>query len=136
MREAIAAARAAPAAPGLLVYETPLLYEAGLEDLFDTVVTVLASADLQARRLQEREAAAGRPPLSDAQISERFRAQLSSEEKARRADHVIRTDGSLSDTRAQVERLAAALMLPGEVLQTATGQEQGHERRRDGQQPE
>ena len=104
MREAIAAARAADTA-GVLVYETPLLFEAGLEDLFDVVVAVFAPADVQAERLQAREQRAGRPPLSDDEITRRLQAQLSSEEKARRTDYVIRTDVPLSDTEAQVRRV-------------------------------
>lgn len=104
MRDAIAAARATDASP-VLVYEVPLLYEANLESLFDTVVAVLASPDLQAERLQAREAAAGRPILTPEAIAERFAAQLPPEEKARRADFVVRTDVSLEETRAQARDL-------------------------------
>jgi dephospho-CoA kinase len=108
MREAIAAARATDTA-GVLVYETPLLFEAGLEDLFDVVVAVFAPGEVQAERLQARERGAGRPPLSDDEITRRLQAQLSSEEKARRADYVIRTDVPLSDTEAEVGRVWAEL---------------------------
>lgn len=106
MRGAIATARdaAAPVAP-LLAYEVPLLYEANLEHLFDYVVAVVVSPEIQAERLQAREQAAGRPVLTAEAIAERLSAQLPLEEKARRADFVIRTDTSLEDTRAQVAAL-------------------------------
>lgn len=103
MRAAITEARAA--GPGVLAYETPLLYEADLEPLFDTIVAVLATPELQAARLQDREAQAGRPPLPPEQIAARLSAQIPPEEKARRAHHIIRTDGTLAETEAQVRRL-------------------------------
>ena len=104
-----AAINAVRAAGGLLVYETPLLYEAGLGGLFDVVVAVVAAGNTQAERLQEREARAGRPPLTDAAIAARLAAQLPAEEKARRADYVIHTDGTLAETVAQVGRFWAWL---------------------------
>ncbi len=103
MRAAIAQARAA--GPGVLVYETPLLYEANLKEMFDVIVALVASAETRRARLQERERAAGRAPLSSSALDERLSAQLSSEEKARRADFVLYTDGSLAETEAQVRAL-------------------------------
>lgn len=104
MRAAIADARA-DSLPGVLVYETPLLYEADLAELFDAVVVVYCPPGVQGERLQAREAAAGRPPLTPEQIEDRLDAQLSAEEKARRADYVVRSDVSVEETRAEVERL-------------------------------
>ncbi len=113
MREAITAARtggAGGAGPGVLVYETPLLYEAGLEPLFDAVIAVLATPALQSERLQARERAAGRDPLSPDEISARLLAQMPPEEKARRADFVVRTDVGLGETEAQVRHTWDALL--------------------------
>lgn len=104
MRAAIDAAKASER-PGALVYEVPLLYEGGLETWFDVVIAVLASSKRQAERLQEREAKAGRIPLTDPEIAERLSAQLPPEEKARRADYVIRTDVSMEETRHEVARV-------------------------------
>ncbi len=89
--------------PGLLVYEVPLLFEGSLESWFDATITVLASPALQAERLQERERLAQRPVLTSEQIAERLQAQLSPEEKARRATFVIRTDTNLDETERQVQ---------------------------------
>ncbi len=101
MRAVIDAARRDPA-PGVLAYEVPLLYEAGLESLFDAVLAVVCSPEVQAARLQAREAAAGRPPLTPEAMAGRLAAQMPVTEKARRADFVVRTDGSLEETQAQV----------------------------------
>ena len=103
MTGAITAARSAD--PGVLAYETPLLYEARLEALFDAVIAVLATPELQRERLQARERAANRNPLTEDELSARLGAQIPPEEKARRADFVIRTDGTLADTEAQVRRV-------------------------------
>lgn len=114
MRETIAAARRDPggqaAGPGVLAYETPLLYEAGLEHLFDVVIAVVATPALQAERLQARERAAGRGPLSPDELSARLQAQMPPEEKARRADFVVRTDLPLAETEAQVRGIWNALL--------------------------
>ena len=108
MRAVIDAARRDPS-PGVLAYEVPLLYEAGLESLFDSVLVVTCSAGEQAARIQQREADAGRPPLGADALADRLAAQMPVEEKARRADHVIRTDSSLEETRGQAKALWAEL---------------------------
>lgn len=94
----------------VLVYETPLLYEANLETLFDVVVATFAPPSVQAERLQERERRAGRVPLTEAAIADRLAAQLPGEEKARRADFVIRTDVTLDETRARTAEVWNELM--------------------------
>lgn len=87
-----------------LVYDVPLLYENGLESMFDTVVVVTASDETRKRRLVDRE---GWP---EADIEARMRAQLPLAEKAQRADHVIDNDGSLLETRRQVEEVVARIL--------------------------
>lgn len=104
MRKAIAEARNS-GKNGMLFYEVPLLYERDLAGLFDAVIAIAATPELQAQRLQAREAAAGRPALSEEAIAERLSAQMPPEEKARRADYVIRTDTSLSSTKEQVHHI-------------------------------
>ena len=98
------------AGPGLLLYEVPLLFENHLEGLFDATVAVLATPEIQAERLQAREREAGRPPLSAQAIADRLAAQLSGEEKSRRADYIIRTDTTLEETRGEVLRIYHRLL--------------------------
>jgi dephospho-CoA kinase len=79
--------------PRAAVVETPLLFEAGLEDRYDATIAIVA--DERARR--ERAAARGH-----AAVDERAARQLSQEEKAARATYVVANSGT-------VEELSAAL---------------------------
>jgi len=85
---------------GVAVVEVPLLFEAGIEGAFDATVAVLADEALR----EERAAARGHQGLEG-----RSGRQLSQEEKARRADHVIRNDGTISDLEAAVRDVLAEL---------------------------
>jgi dephospho-CoA kinase len=69
--------------------ESAILYEAGFADTVDAVVMVYAPAELRIRRAMERDGA-GR-----SQIERRMAAQMSDEEKRRRARYVVLNDGSL-----------------------------------------
>jgi dephospho-CoA kinase len=78
------------------VVEVPLLFEAGIEDAFDTTIAVVAAEEVRAERAGRRGHEA---------VDERTERQLSQEEKARRADHVIDNDGSLADLDQAVREL-------------------------------
>lgn len=85
--EAFAAeARARDPQPRAIVIETPLLFEAGLDSRYDVTVAVVASDETRAAWTADRE---------HHSIADRERRQLPQEEKARRADHVIRNDSSI-----------------------------------------
>lgn len=78
-------ARAQQPAPPAAVVEVPLLFEAGLEGLYDATIAVIAEERLRGER------AAGR---GHALTDERAARQLSQEEKARRATYIVRNNGS------------------------------------------
>jgi dephospho-CoA kinase len=80
----------------LAVAVIPLLYEAGLEHDFDAVVTTACSADEQLRRVMSRDG------LNELQARQRITSQLSTDEKVRRADHTIWTDGTYEETKRQI----------------------------------
>jgi dephospho-CoA kinase len=80
--------------------EVPLLFEAGLEHIYDATIAVLAAEELRA----ERAAARGHEA-----ISARDARQLSQEEKARRASYVVRNDGTEQDLEAQLSAVLAKL---------------------------
>ena len=64
---------------------------------FDVVITTACSADEQRhRRLMTRDT------LNELQARQRINAQLSTEEKVRRADYAIWTDGTHENTKRQV----------------------------------
>jgi dephospho-CoA kinase len=81
------------------IADIPLLYEAGRDADFDEVIVVACDPETQVRRTM------GRDELSEKDARARLAAQLPIEDKVRRADHVIRTDGSFAETDRQVEEL-------------------------------
>src|SRR4051794_3884770 len=76
---------AAEPAPPAAVVEVPLLFEAGMEDGFDHTIALVAEEEVRAERAGGRGHAA---------VDSRAQAQLSQDEKAQRADFVVRNDGS------------------------------------------
>ena len=74
----------------------PLLYETGRERDFDVVITTACSTDEQLRRVMSRDS------LSEVQAQQRIAAQLSTEEKVRRANYAIWTDGTYENTKRQI----------------------------------
>lgn len=77
-----------PEGTELAVIETPLLFEAGMDDVFDTSLAIVTSDEVRRERAEAR---------GHALVGERDARQLSQEEKAGRADHVIANDGSVED---------------------------------------
>jgi dephospho-CoA kinase len=84
--------------------EVPLLFEAAMEDAFDATVAVVAEDELRDARLRER---------GQAGLQGREERQLDQAEKERRADHVIRNDGSLEELEGEVNQLIDQLRQGG-----------------------
>ena len=78
----------------------PLLFEAGLEGLYDATIAVVAEESVRRRR------AAGR---GHALTDERGARQLPQEEKASRATFVVRNDGSEGDLERELSAVLAKL---------------------------
>jgi dephospho-CoA kinase len=91
---------ALPAGTDVAVVEVPLLFEAGRDEVFDTTVAVVAAEEVR----RERAAARGH-----ALVDEREARQLSQEEKAARADHVVPNDGDVDDLERELADLLARL---------------------------
>jgi dephospho-CoA kinase len=70
------------------VVEVPLLFESGMEAAFDRTIAVVADESVRSERAGAR---------GHARVDERTSRQLSQDEKAQRADIVVRNDGSLDD---------------------------------------
>ena len=94
-----------PAGTKVAIADIPLLFETGHQHEFDRVIVCACPPDVQLRRVMTRDG------LSEAEARARLAAQWPIEEKARRADYLIRTDGTFAATDAQIEevfrRLAA-----------------------------
>jgi dephospho-CoA kinase len=78
------------------IADVPLLYEAGRERDYDLVIVTACELPTQIRRVMARDG------ITETEARQRIAAQLPIEDKIRRADHVIRTDGLLASTNAQV----------------------------------
>jgi dephospho-CoA kinase len=87
-------------APPAAVVEVPLLFESGMEAVFDATIAVVADEDVRAERAGAR---------GHASVDERTGRQLSQREKAERADFEVRNDGSLEELREKLSRVLARL---------------------------
>jgi len=92
------AARTPP--PPALVVEIPLLFEAGLEGGYDATLAVVADEPTRAERAAARGHAA---------VDERTSRQLTQDEKAARADHVVRNNRDLAALEQELARVLEKL---------------------------
>lgn len=83
----------------LIVYEAPLLFEAGAESRVDQVLVVIVDPAIQLARLLQRD------NLGEAEARQRISAQWPQADKVQKADFVIDNSGSLQQTRAMVATL-------------------------------
>ena len=87
-------------APRAAVVEVPLLFESGMEAVFDKTVAVVADEDVRAERAGGR----GHEGLEG-----RTSAQLSQDEKSQRADFTVRNDGTLAELEGKLSELLDSL---------------------------
>jgi dephospho-CoA kinase len=83
----------------VVISDAALIYEAHIESWFLGIVVVWCAPEQQLERLLSK---AG---LSQTEAERRIHAQMSPDEKRRRADFVIDTSGSIGETWRQVEEL-------------------------------
>ena len=87
-----------------MIYEAPLLFEAGAESRVDAVLTVTVGEEEQLRRLVERDG------FSPDEARARIRAQMPQHEKVGRSDFVIKTECSLAELKGRVADLFRQLV--------------------------
>lgn len=88
--------RAATPPPRAAIVEIPLLFEAGMQEMFDATIAILATEVLRLQR------AAGR---GHALAEERVARQLSQEEKAARATFAVHNDGGEDELSAKLSAI-------------------------------
>ena len=84
---------------GIVVLDAPLLVETGLDKLVDTVVVVNAEVSKQIKRIQKRA------KLPKSEIIARIKSQIPLKRKLLLADFVIDNNGTVGNTRKQLELL-------------------------------
>jgi dephospho-CoA kinase len=95
MQARIAAALASDAA--LVVVDVPLLFEGSRQSLFEGVLLVWVPAEVQLRRLVERDG------MAESEARARIAAQMPIDGKRALATWVIDNSGSLAETERQVD---------------------------------
>ena len=88
--------------PVLVVAEVPLLFETGIEGIFDYVVLITAPADTRRRRLTAK--------LTDGEFSRRLAQQMPEDDKAARSDFVFDNTGTRKELREFVGETVAAIL--------------------------
>jgi dephospho-CoA kinase len=81
------------------IADIPLLYEVGLDKEYDAVIVTACTPQNQVKRIMARD------NLDAKEVQGRLEAQLPIEEKVKRANYVVDTNGSLVQTNAQVHKL-------------------------------
>jgi dephospho-CoA kinase len=89
-----------PDPPRALVVEVPLLFESGMEGVFDATIAVVASEELRASRAGARGHEA---------LEERSARQLPQKEKAHRATYVVVNDGTVKELDSKLSELLEML---------------------------
>jgi dephospho-CoA kinase len=82
------------------VVEVPLLFEAGMESVFDKTIVVVADEAVRAERAGAR---------GHELVAERTARQLTQEEKAQRADFVVPNDGTVDELEIKLSAVLAKL---------------------------
>jgi dephospho-CoA kinase len=86
----------------LIIKDIPLLSEVAGHIFVDKIIVVSVSEQTQLRRLEEKG-------MSREDAKNRMRSQFPLEEKIKSADFVINNDGSLEETKRQVEEIYSLL---------------------------
>jgi dephospho-CoA kinase len=81
----------------LVVVDIPLLYESGLQSKFEKVMLVYVPEEVQIQRLMKRD------HLTPEAAQLRLAAQMPIEQKKQLADIVILNEGSLTETKQQIQ---------------------------------
>jgi dephospho-CoA kinase len=89
--------------PPAAVVEVPLLFESGMERVFDSTIAVIADEAIRAERAGAR---------GHSSVEERAGRQLSQEKKSEKADYTVRNDGTLEELRENLSRVLARLDSP------------------------
>ena len=87
----------------LVIGDIPLLYECGMQTLFDVVWVVSVPRETQIERLALRD------ELDRTQAEQRIDAQMPLSQKEKLADAVIHTDGTIEQTQRQIDTLLCRL---------------------------
>ena len=81
----------------IVVVEVPLLFELGIQDSFDVVVMISAERELRVQRLMERDS------ISKKEAKDLLDVQMTDDEKAQKADFIIKNDDNIDNLMRSVD---------------------------------
>jgi dephospho-CoA kinase len=84
--------------------EVPLLFESGMEAVFDRTIAVVADEEVRAERAGAR---------GHQLVEARTTRQLTQDEKAQKADFVVRNDGTVEELEIKLSEVLAKLAEDG-----------------------
>jgi dephospho-CoA kinase len=90
-------------APRALVVEVPLLFESGMDAVFDATIVVVADEAVRSGRAGARGHEA---------VDERTSRQLTQDQKAARATYVVENDGTVEELERGLSDVLARLIRP------------------------
>ena len=88
----------------IVLSDIPLLLEVGMQGLFDLVLLVYAPREVQIARVMKRNR------MTRDEAVARLEAQMPIDEKLKRADVVIRNDGTMKELQARVDEVWEELL--------------------------
>lgn len=80
----------------LIFTESALIFESGIEELFDYIILIASSDELKFKRVSERD------NLDEEEIKRRMENQMSENFKRENSDFVIENNGDLNDLESKV----------------------------------
>ena len=87
----------------IIVLDAPTLFESGANIICDSIVSVLADANLRQERIMERDS------MSAVEAQNRMNAQKDDEFYRSRSEFIIENNGSQTELKEQVDRITAAM---------------------------
>jgi dephospho-CoA kinase len=89
----------------VVFHDAALLFEAGAEGRVDEVIVLVVPEEVQVARTMARDG------CTEVEVRQRMGAQMSSEDKAARADHVLDNSGDLDALEVRINELLETLGL-------------------------
>ena len=87
----------------IIIFDVPLLFESGIDKFCDKILVVISDYEIQLNRIVERD-------KIDRELAEKIiKAQLSNEERIKKADVVIENNSNLEDLFKKVERFCETI---------------------------
>ena len=88
----------------ILIFEIPLLFENGLQKLFDLTVNISAKKDLRIKRIVKRN------EITKEAAQKRIHSQMSDLDKKKLADINIENNADIKDLNLQLEKLKSVIL--------------------------